>query len=182
LSEKRWFLGIVLAIAASGAAMAAEVAAVVSPTRTASVDVDSDQAVRDTLAAMNAVLAQRDSAGFMALFEDNDDIVLVGSDKGEVFKGRAAVGGFLQMLYGLPFVFSFDMPDVTVHREKHQAWLFADGEMVHTRADGSSTRRPYRITLVMKMQDHAWRWQLFSGSVPGAERPGPGQLATDLTT
>jgi hypothetical protein len=32
-----------------------------------------------------------------------------------------------------------------------------------------AVRRPYRIVLVMKKQDHAWRWQLFSGSVPGSE-------------
>lgn len=105
----------------------------------------------------------------MALFEDNDAILLVGSDAGEVYRGRAAVGGFLKALYGLPFTFRFDMPDVTVSRKGGRAWLFAAGAMVHRRADGTATRRPCRIALVMKRHDQAWRWQMFSGSVPAAE-------------
>jgi ketosteroid isomerase-like protein len=130
---------------------------------------NSDEAVLQTLKAMNDVLARRDLAGFMALYEDNDDIALVGSDAGEVFRGRAEVSGFLKMLYGAPFTFSFDMPEVTVRRKGRHAWVFAEGAMVHTRVDGSQTRRPYRIALVMKRHDDAWRWQLFSGSVPAAE-------------
>jgi len=44
------------------------------------------------------------------LFDDSDDVVLVGSDVGEIFKGRAAVAGFLQKLYGLPFIFPSACP------------------------------------------------------------------------
>jgi uncharacterized protein (TIGR02246 family) len=162
---------VALSMAACRTAGAAEEPHVSPTTRKAAAQApaNSDEAVLQTLTAMNDALARRDLAGFMALFEDGDDILLVGSDADEVFHGREAVGGFLKQLYGLPFTFAFDMPTVTIRRKGHHAWLFADGAMVHKRADGSETRRPYRIALVMKRHDDAWRWQLFSGSVPAAE-------------
>jgi ketosteroid isomerase-like protein len=164
-------LGLVaFAMAACQTAGAAEESQASAARKTAARSpANSDEAVLQTLTALNDVLARRDLAGFMALFEDDDDIMLLGSDAGEVFRGRAEVGGFLKRLYGLPFTFAFDMPNATVRRKGHHAWLFADGAMVHKRADGSETRRPYRIVLVMKRHDDAWRWQLFSGSVPAAE-------------
>jgi len=56
------------------------------------------------------------------------------------------------------------MPAVTVQHDGNSAWVFADGAMIHTRADDSSTRAPYRIALAKR--GGAWRWRLFSGSVP----------------
>lgn len=170
-----WYLACVVTGALAMTPGAAPQAAVsdaqptVVPSTATRAPANSDAAVLATLTTLNDVLARRDLAGFMALFEDNDDILLVGSDAGEVFRGREAVGGFLKALYGLPFTFAFDMPEVTVRRKGGHAWLFADGAMVHKRSDGSESRRPYRIVLMMKRHDDAWRWQVFSGSVPAAE-------------
>lgn len=130
---------------------------------------DSDDAVAATLNALNSSLAGRDLPAFMALFEDSDDIVLIGSDVGEVFKGRAAVAGFLKQLFALPFLFSFDMPEMTIRRDANMAWVFVDGAMVHAGADGATRRMPYRFAIVMVKRGSAWRWQLFNGAVPGAE-------------
>jgi ketosteroid isomerase-like protein len=125
-----------------------------------------DPGIVASLNAMNDVCARRDVGAFMALFEDSDDIALIGSDAGEVFRGRKAVAGFIGTLFALPFTFSFQMPDPVIRQRGDMAWVFVDGSMLHNRADGSLRKVPYRITAVMVRQGEVWRWQVFSGSSP----------------
>ena len=130
---------------------------------------DEERAVKASVTALNDAMTRRDLEAAMAVFEDGDGILLVGSDKGELFRGRSRVRGFLKELMGLPFTFSFETPDPVVQVNPGTAWLFADGAMVHTRADGTSRRTPYRFSVSLVRQGKAWKWQLFHGSVPGAE-------------
>jgi uncharacterized protein (TIGR02246 family) len=131
------------------------------------------EAILATVSALNAACAARDLAAFVALFDNNGDILFVGSDKGEVFRGREAAKGFMQGLYGLPFVFSFDLETVVMHQDGDQAWVFVDGNMVRTgdRGDavGKVGRSPYRFSIAMVRRGGSWRWQMFHGSVPGME-------------
>lgn len=130
------------------------------------------QTVRSTLDAMNAACAARDLAAFMALFDD-DPVLFVGSDKPEVFRGRAATEGFIRMFFGAPFTAQFDLSDVVIRENGDSAWAFVNGEMVRTgdrgAAAGKVGRNAYRITVTMVRKDGRWRWQHFHGSVPGAE-------------
>jgi hypothetical protein len=97
----------------------------------------------------------------------------VGSDKGEVFRGQEAIRGFMRKLYDLSFVFSFELNDTTVHQEGEYGWLFVDGTMIRTgdrgKAIGKVGKTPYRFSIVMIKRQTGWKWQLFNGSVPGAE-------------
>ncbi len=134
---------------------------------------NSDVQIRSTLSALNAACAARDLDAFMALFDESDDILFVGSDKGEVFHGREAVRGFMRKLYGLPFVFSFDLTNATVRQEGDHGWVFVDGNMIRTgdRGDaaGKVGKGPYRFSIVMVRRPAGWKWQLFNGSVPAGE-------------
>ena len=130
-------------------------------------------AIRSSLDALNAACANRDIRGFMELFSDTDDILFVGSDKGEVYQGRKSTADFMQMLFGLPFVFSFDLNNVTLRQDGNSAWIFSDGNMIHTGDKGKSTgkvsSKPYRFSVTLVKHDGRWKWQLFHGSVPGVE-------------
>jgi uncharacterized protein (TIGR02246 family) len=126
-------------------------------------------AIHATLTRMNEVLAKRDQAGFLALFDDSDDIMVIGSDVGEVVKGRKGVQGFIKWIYSQKFTFAFDLQAVTVHQEGNFAWVYVDGHMLHVRPDGTSTKIPYRFALTMVKRGDQWRWQLFHGSIPAGE-------------
>jgi ketosteroid isomerase-like protein len=139
----------------------ASTAAAVTPTDTAG--------IRATLDSLNSACARRDSTALTALFDDDDRILLVGSSAGEVFHGRDGVARFRRFLFSLPFVFSFDLAQVTIRSEGRFGWAYVDGDMIHTRADGRTTRRPYRFSLAMVKRAHVWKWQIFHGSVPGSE-------------
>lgn len=156
-------------VVGAGLLLAGCVAAFLPAPGAAAAATADDAAIRASLDSLNAVMARRDVPAVMALFDDDDDILLVGSDTGEIFHGRKAVAGFIKALCGLPFVFSFDMPDVTVRRTGRSAWVFVDGAMVHTRDNGKVTRAPYRFSIAMVKRGREWRWQVFHGSVPGAE-------------
>lgn len=129
--------------------------------------------IRATLDALNDACAKRDIHAFMGLFEENDQILLVGSDTGEVYHGRKEISGFMEMLFNLPFVFSFDLKNLTLRQDRNSAWLFTDGNMIHTGDKGESAgtvaAKPYRFSVTLVKRDEVWKWQLFHGSVPGAE-------------
>lgn len=148
--------------------------ATTSPIDQRSIAMSNDrEAISATLSALNAACAARDLNAFMALFDDNDDILFVGSDKSEVFRGREATRGFMQVLYGLPFVFSFQLDNVVLHQSDDHAWVFVDGKMVRRgdRGDavGKVGQSPYRFSIAMVRRGGAWRWQMFNGSVPRGE-------------
>jgi uncharacterized protein (TIGR02246 family) len=125
--------------------------------------------IRGNLASLNTVCAARDIPGFMGLFEDSDDILFVGSDKGEVFQGRTAIAGFMAKLFALPFTFSFDMQQVVIKRSGSFAWAYVDGNMLHTGENGQVKQMRYRFSVAMVRTGGAWKWQLFDGAVPGGE-------------
>ena len=129
----------------------------------------SDPDIRKCLSRMNEVLATRKLETIMSVFDDTDDIIVVGSDTGEIFIGRERVKYFMQALIDMPFVFSFEMDLVSINAGQNTAWAFVDGKMVHTKNDGTALKIPYRIMAVMVKKDGGWKWKVFSGSIPRGE-------------
>jgi ketosteroid isomerase-like protein len=130
-----------------------------------------NQEIRKTVEALNTASTHRDVAATMALFDDTDDVMLVGSDVGEVFKGREILSARLKEIYALPFVLSFDMPNVTVHVEARTAWIFGEGAAIIDEGAGKISRTPYRFTIFLVKRGEGWKWQVFSGSVPRPAAP-----------
>ncbi len=141
----------------------------VAPAPTPEEKAREEQAIRATITRMNEALAKRDQPGFLGLFDDSDSIMVVGSDVGEVVKGRKGVQGFIKWIYSQKFTFAFDLKEVTVHQEGDFAWVYVDGAMRHVRPDGTSSQVPYRFALTMVKRGEQWRWQLFHGSIPRGE-------------
>jgi len=155
--------GLVLALSAMGYAK-------LSP---APVEAKDAAAIRQTLIDMNTLCAARYARGFMALFDDREDILFVGSDKGEIFRGKDGVKQFTEILFAMPFVFSFDLQNVSISQDGNSAWVFVDGNMIHTGDRGESagkvSKKPYRFSIAMMKKGGLWKWQLFHGAVPGSE-------------
>lgn len=129
----------------------------------------ADSAIRRSIDRINQALATQDLQTVMSIYDDADDIVVIGSDSGEVFIGRERVRMFMKMIVSLPFVFSFDLNQVVINHDERNAWVFVDGNMVHTRSSGKVTKVPYRIMAVMVQRGTDWKWKVFSGSIPRGE-------------
>jgi ketosteroid isomerase-like protein len=126
--------------------------------------------VRQTLDQFNTLAGRGDLAAVLALFDDQADILLVGSDKGEVFKGRAAMEGWLGSLFkSSGFSWQMDRVDISHHGET--AWAFVEGRMNVSSLTTGKLRfsAPYRFSAVLVKRGNRWVWRLFHGSAPGRE-------------
>lgn len=132
-----------------------------------------EQAIRDTLKVLNSSLAARDIDDFMGLFEHSDDILLVGPDPGQVYRGWDAIRHYMIEVFHLPFTASFDLQDAMVRQNGDSAWVYVGGPALRTVDHGPSggmmTHEPWRYTVVMVREDGRWRWQLLHGSIAGSK-------------
>ena len=120
----------------------------------------AERGVRKTLMRLNDRLARRD----LALLDDfarGEDTLLVGSEVGEVARGRAGIEARLKQIFAQAETLAFSWREVEVSVHGHVAFLHAEGEAVI-----GNERRPYRLTGVLQLQDGLWRWRLFHGSEP----------------
>jgi ketosteroid isomerase-like protein len=126
--------------------------------------------VRRALDLFGEASGRGDLPAVLAQFEDAADILVVGSDKGEVFKGRAAIEGWLGQLYK-GSGFSWQMDRVDISHQGDTAWAFVEGRMeVRAKATGKLRfSAPYRFSAVLVRRGEGWAWRLFHGSAPGKE-------------
>ena len=107
----------------------------------------------------------RDVNHFMDLFDNNDAIMAVGSDSGEVFKGKEQIENWMKMLFAHRS-FSWEMKRVDIDHNGNTAWVFMDGSMIVTNDKGKTAKFPYRFTGILVKVKSAWKWRLFDGAVP----------------
>lgn len=126
---------------------------------------DEADAVLAAVDRLRDRLWSRDPAA-VDVFTDHPDVLLVGSDDGEVARGRDGIAALVQGLFALPVRLRWDWKTRDVSVAGNIAWVFADCDVVIAGADGE-TRKPYRITGVLqRAADGCWRWRQFHGSQP----------------
>jgi ketosteroid isomerase-like protein len=129
-------------------------------------DAEIKKEITASLEIWNNSANNRDVGHFMDLFDNNEAIMVVGSDSGEVFKGREQIEGWMKMLFAHRS-FSWDMNRVDIDHNGNTAWVFMDGSMIVTNDNGETARFPYRFTGILVKVKSTWKWRLFNGSVPG---------------
>jgi uncharacterized protein (TIGR02246 family) len=124
----------------------------------------------EILAAFDAfferLTVDRDPAAATALFADDDDIWMSGSDLPELAIGSEAIAALHRNVAGRPFALTFKWDTRMVHSEGDVAWVNAGGSVLVEFETGESTTMHYRITAVLVRRDGAWRWHTFNGSEP----------------
>ena len=108
----------------------------------------------------------RDMSHFMELFDNTEAIIVVGSDSGEVFKGKEQIEAWMKMLFAHRS-FSWEMNRVDIDHNGNTAWVFMDGSMIVTNDKGKTAKFPYRFTGILVKVKNCWKWRLFNGSAPG---------------
>ncbi|WP_374469000.1 nuclear transport factor 2 family protein [Phenylobacterium sp.] len=124
----------------------------------------AERGVRQALVRLNQRLSKRDPA-VVDEFMPDEDTLLVGSELGEVARGRAGLEAHFRTLYGRTETLSYDWREVEVSVHGPIAWLHAEGHAV-VREAGAEQRRPYRLTGVFELSHGQWKWRLFHGSEP----------------
>jgi len=119
--------------------------------------------ITKTLELWNSTAKSSDLEKFMTFFDDSENTLMVGSDSGEVFKGKDEIRGWLSQLFGFAS-FSWEMNRVDIDYNENTAWVFIDGKMVIESKSGKIRKAPYRFTGIMIKKGDVWKWRLFNGS------------------
>lgn len=122
----------------------------------------STAGIEDALWRLGRLMYERDPA---IAEEFVPDAMLVGSEPGEVARGREAIRALFAGIHARPYrvTWQWDSVDATV--EDEVGWFFAEGSVV-IEQDGGQTRLAYRLAGVLHQFDGQWRWRLFHGSEP----------------
>ncbi len=124
--------------------------------------------ITQALSDWNTHAKNGDLEKFMALYDKSANIMMVGSDKGEIFKGKDEIRTWLTALLKHAG-FSWEMNRIDIDGYKKTAWVFIDGFMIVKWDTGQSRKGPYRFTGIMVKKKGVWKWRLFNGSIPKGE-------------
>jgi ketosteroid isomerase-like protein len=124
--------------------------------------------ITEALKIWNAAGKSADVDKCMSLFDDTDDIMLIGSDKGEINKGKDQAKAWLAEIFGFAN-FSWEMDSINIDSNDKTAWVFVEGTMIVEFKQGGTKRTPYRFTGILVKKKDEWKWRLFDGSIPRGE-------------
>lgn len=124
--------------------------------------------ILETLKLWNTAASMANVDQAMLLFDNSDNIMLIGSDSGEVNKGKDQIRGWLTQIFEHAS-FSWEMNRIDIDYNGETAWLFVDGTMIVKFLKGETIKKPYRFSGIMVKKKKTWKWRLFDGSVPQSE-------------
>ena len=120
--------------------------------------------IEAALERLNALVGSKDM-GIVHAFDDDADVLLVGSEPDEVIRGKAALTGFFETLFAKPVTIGWNWDRLDTGTQGSVLWFFAEGHVVLDR-DGAVTTQPYRLSGVLVRRDGALHWRLFHGAEP----------------
>ena len=104
---------------------------------------------------------ERDAVAAFAVWAEDDDITLFGSELTDTARGPAELRPHMEAIAGSAPRIRFDWTDKRVHVEGDVAWVTASGTLtVDDRV------APYQVAGVLVRRAGEWRWHTFSGSEP----------------
>ncbi len=124
--------------------------------------------ITEALNSWNTACKSGDVEKLMSMFDDSDGIMLIGSAKGEINKGRVEIKRWLGQLSSFAG-FSWDMNRIEIDCNNTTAWVFVDGKMIVNFLKGGQKITPYRFSAILIKKNAVWKWRLFDGSVPQSE-------------
>jgi ketosteroid isomerase-like protein len=124
----------------------------------------------EILAAFDALFERltvdRDAAAATALFANDQDVWMSGSDLPELAIGYEPIAELHRGVANSRYTLTFNWERRTVHSEGDVAWVNASGSLLVESEDREPTTMPYRITAVLVRRNGTWRWHTFNGSEP----------------
>ncbi len=124
--------------------------------------------IAETLKVWNTACKNANLDQVMSMLDITDGLMVVGSDKGEINKGKDEVKAWLSKIFGFAG-FSWEMTRVDIDSNGKTAWVFMDGKMIVDFHKGGQKITPYRFAGILVRKKDGWKWRLFDGSVPQKE-------------
>jgi ketosteroid isomerase-like protein len=123
--------------------------------------------IQKNLLKFAAYAKAKDADSMLSMFDNADDIMMVGSDSSEVKHGRKEIKDLLQVALGKPYIINWNFTNAEVFTSNQVAWAFVNNSVILLNEDGSEVRIPYRLTSVWIKNGKDWKLKFFNGSIPG---------------
>jgi ketosteroid isomerase-like protein len=127
-------------------------------------DVEMRAQIRKALERFNELVSTR-NLQVLAEFAPGEDILLVGSDSGEVARGSQELAAFFARIFARDSTFSWEWDRIDISYAGDLAWFFADGRVVLSTAR-EQRKSPYSIPGVLERHGERWLWRQYHGSEP----------------
>ncbi len=124
--------------------------------------------IAEALKQFNTAAQNASTDQLMLLFDDTENIMFIGSDSAEIWKGHEQIRRHLNSIFPKERVF-LDMSRTDIDCNGETAWIFADGTISITGEKGEKMTAPYRFTGILVKKNHLWKWRLFDGSSPAGK-------------
>lgn len=124
--------------------------------------------ISETLNLFNNAAQNANTDQMMSLFDDSENIMFIGSDSAEIWKGKEQIKGHLNSIFPKESV-SLEMTRIDIDYNGNTAWVFVDGAIIISTTTGEKIKAPYRFSGVMVKKYNKWKWRLFNGSNPGGK-------------
>lgn len=122
----------------------------------------------EALERLNSLVGRRDLT-VLTEFDDAADVLLVGSEEGEIAEGPEALDLLFRHIFDLPVRIDWSWRNVRVSCVGEVAWIFAEGH-VNMTSDSGQKQMPYRLSGVLERRKGKWKWRHFHGSEPVKDR------------
>ncbi|MEI6059888.1 MAG: nuclear transport factor 2 family protein [Bacteroidota bacterium] len=124
--------------------------------------------INQTLQLFNIAAKNSDTEQLLALFDESANIMFIGGDSAEIWKGADQIRGHLNSIFPHESV-SLQMDRVDIDYNENTAWVFVDGYIGIVTDKGEKFKAPYRFTGVLVKRGSNWKFRLFNGSNPGGK-------------
>ena len=128
---------------------------------------DTRTTIQKNLLKFAASAKAKNADSMLSMFDNSDDIMLIGSDSSEVKRGRKEIRELIQMSLSKPYTINWDFNNAEIFNSDNVAWAFVNGSAALLNDNGSEIRIPYRLTSIWIKRGVNWKIKLFSGSIPG---------------
>jgi hypothetical protein len=120
------------------------------------------QQILDALERFNQLISTRNPQ-VLEDFASGDNVLLVGSEAGEVANGKKEIKAFITRIFARETTFSWEWDRIDVAYVDDLAWFFADVRVILSTPQGQC-KSPYRITGVLERRDKRRLWRQYHGS------------------
>ncbi len=123
------------------------------------------EAVDSLLEQFSNAVSRHDPKAVLALFAEDPNIAMLGSEKREIAIGRKEFGRFLQRVLSRPETYSWKWKRKMISIRGNVAWITAEGSVI-VRKGSRENITPYRLTGVFEKRKAKWLWMHYHGSEP----------------
>jgi len=126
-------------------------------------DAATEDAVFALLARFTKAVHARDAKAVQALFAEDADVCLFGSEGGEKAQGRQAIGQLFHWMTQQYVELRWEWTWRQLSAAGDVAWLAAEA-IIHATTKEERARVPYRLSAVFERRGERWWWMLYHGS------------------